>query len=124
MIPLQFGNRRFEFPFLLAAVDRPILGADFLAEFNLLVESAKCQVLPRSSMEPLAPPVISTTGTAIASVFKLASDVSSLLDKFPAAWKPRLPGKLPGHQVEHVIETEGQPLYACWLFRPSEISHS
>ena len=57
-------------------------------------------------------------------VFKLASDVSSLLDKFPAAWKPRLPGKLPGHQVEHVIETEGQPLYACWLFRPSEISHS
>ena len=83
MIPLQFGNRRFEFPFLLAAVDRPILGADFLAEFNLLVESAKCQVLQRSSIEPLAPLVISTTGTAIASVFKLASDVSSLLDKFP-----------------------------------------
>ena len=43
---------------------------------------------------------------------KLAPDVASLLDEFPAAWNPRLPGKLPEHNVEHVIETEGQPLYA------------
>ena len=111
-LPLQFGNRRFEFPFLLAAVDRPILGADFLAEFDLLVDSAKRQVLERCSMKPLTSPVISTADTAVASVFKLAPDVSSLLDEFPAAWKPRPPGKMPGHQVEHVIETEGQPLYA------------
>ena len=43
---------------------------------------------------------------------KLAPDVASLLDEFPAAWNPRTPGKLPEHNVEHVIETEGQPLYA------------
>ena len=30
----------------------------------------------------------------------------------PAAWNPQTPGKLPEHNVEHVIETEGQPLYA------------
>ena len=30
----------------------------------------------------------------------------------PAAWNPRTPGKPPEHNVEHVIETEGQPLYA------------
>ena len=69
------------------------------------MDSAKRQVLQRSSMEPLAPPVSLTANTAVASVFKLAPDVSSLLDEFPAAWKPRLPGKLPGQQVEHVIET-------------------
>ena len=44
---------------------------------------------------------------------KLAPDVASLLDEFPAAWNARTPGKLPEHNVEHVIETEGQPLYAC-----------
>ena len=44
-------------------------------------------------MEPLSPPVGSTADTAFASLFK------------PAAWKPRLPGKLPD-------ETEGQPLHA------------
>ena len=43
---------------------------------------------------------------------KLAHDVASLLDEFPAAWNPRTPGKLPEHNVEHVIETEVQPLYA------------
>ena len=112
IIPLQFGNLRFQFSFLLAAVDRPILGADFLAEFDLLVDPAKRQVLQRSDLTPLAPPVISTADPAVSSVFKLAPDVSSLLNEFPDAWKPRQPGQLPGHQVKHVIETEGQPCYA------------
>jgi hypothetical protein len=98
-LPLQFGNPHLEFPFLLAAVDRHILEAYFLAESDLLVDSAKRQVF-----QPLAPPVSLTANTAIASIFILAPDVSSLLDEFPAAWKPRLPGKLPGQQVEHVIE--------------------
>ena len=89
ILPLQFGNRRFQFSFLLAAVDRPILGAYFLAEFDLLVDPAKRQVLQRSDLTPLAPPVISAADTTVASVFKLAPDVASLLDEFPAAWKPR-----------------------------------
>ena len=112
LIPLQFGARRFQFQFLLAEVDQPILGADFLAEFNLLVDTANRQVLQSSSLEPLAPPRFSTADSSVASVCKLAPDVTSLLDEFPAAWKPRVPGKLPNHNVEHVIETEGQPLYA------------
>ena len=63
-------------------------------------------------MNPIAFPIETTADPAVASVFKLAPDVSSLLKEFPAAWKPRQPGQLPGHKVEHVIETEGQPLYA------------
>ena len=47
-----------------------------------------------------------------ASISKLAPDVSSLLNEFPAAWNPHPPGHLPGHQVKHKIVTEGQPLYA------------
>jgi len=60
---------------------------------------------------------MSTADPAVTSVFKLAPDVSSLLKEFPAAWEPRQPGQLPGHKVEHVIETEGQPLFDCarWL---------
>ena len=77
------------------------------------MDVAKRQVLERSSMNPIASPIETTADPAVASVFKLASDVSSLLKEFPAAWEPRQPGQLPGHKVEHVIETEGQPLYAC-----------
>ena len=63
-------------------------------------------------MKPLSSPVMSTADPAVASVFKLAPDVSSFLKEFPAAWEPHQPGQLPGHKVEHVIETEGQPLFA------------
>ena len=41
LLPLQFGNRRFQFLFLLAGVDCLIQGADFLAEFDFLVDSSK-----------------------------------------------------------------------------------
>ena len=112
ILPLQFGTRRFEYAFLLAAVDRPILGADFLADFDLLVDSAARSVLQRPSLEPLAPPVGLPAYSAVASVFKLAPDITSLLDEFSAAWTPLSPGQLPGHAVKHVIETEGQPLHA------------
>ena len=40
-IPLHFGNCRFQFLFLFATVDRSILEADFLAEFDLLVDPAR-----------------------------------------------------------------------------------
>ena len=37
VLPLQFGNHCFQFPFLLASVDQPTLGADYLVECDLLV---------------------------------------------------------------------------------------
>ena len=55
LIPLQFGSNRFQFQFLLADVGQPILGADFLAEFDLLVDIKNRQVLQNLSFEPLAP---------------------------------------------------------------------
>ena len=44
-LPQQFGNRRFQFEFILATVDHAFLGAYFLTEFDLLVDPAKRQVL-------------------------------------------------------------------------------
>ena len=100
LIPLQFGSRRFQFQFLLADVDQPILGADFLAEFDLLVDTKNHQVLQNRSFEPLAPPRFSPSNSSVASVCKLAPDVASLLDEFPAAWNPRTPGKPPEHKLK------------------------
>lgn len=68
MLPLQFGNRGFKFSFLHADVDLPTLGADLMAEFDLLVHASKRQVLERASMSPLASPIMSIADPAIASV--------------------------------------------------------
>ena len=67
LIPLQFGSRRFQFQFLLADVDQPILGADFLAEFDLLVDTKNRQVLQNRSFEPLEPPRFSPADSSVAS---------------------------------------------------------
>lgn len=48
-----------------------ILEADFLAEFDLLVDPAKSQVLQLSSLKPLAPPCFSLANSAVSSVFML-----------------------------------------------------
>ena len=58
LISLQFGNRRFNCNFQLAAVDQPLLGADFLKTFNLLVDVAGKQVLDASSLQ-----IISSSST-------------------------------------------------------------
>ena len=100
LILLQFGSRRFQLQFLLADMDQPILGADFLAEFDLLVDTKNCQVLQNLSFEPLASPRFSPADSSVDSVCKLAPDVASLLDEFPTAWDPQTPGKLPEHNVE------------------------
>ena len=50
---LQFGLHKFQFPFLLAAVARPILGIDFLATHKLLVDSSRHCVI--DSPTPLQP---------------------------------------------------------------------
>ena len=101
-IPLQFGTCHFQFQFLLPDVDQPIPGADFLEEFDLLVDTME----PPSS----SPPRFSPVDSSIASVCKLTPDVASLLDEFPGIHK-HLVNPL-NNKVEHVIETEGQLLYA------------
>ena len=68
-------------------MDQPILGVDFLAEFDLLVDKKNRQVLHNLSFEPLAPPRFSPANSSIASVFKLAPDVASPLDEFPGIHK-------------------------------------
>ena len=106
LIPLQFDTCRFQFQFFLAVVDQPLFGADFLAEFDLLEDTKTSKffkvpplnLLHRLGFLPLFPP--------------LPLCVNSLL-MLPLSWMSSLqPGKPPEHNVEHVIETEGQPLYA------------
>ena len=46
---LSFSSRKFTFPFILGKVSYPILGNDFLAAHNLVVDPACCQVFHKPS---------------------------------------------------------------------------
>ena len=134
-LPLQFGNRRFQFSLLLTDVDRPILGADFLAEFNLLVDASKRQVLERASMKPLSSHVMSIPDPAVASVFKLAPDgqvweVSEVLEvlEVPEVLEvsdSSLPSPFPtSTKGINLRSTSIRPTFLSRSSPPTEISHS
>ena len=48
MLPLKFGTCHFSWSFHLAEVDRPILGANFLAANNLLGRGFSSSLIGRS----------------------------------------------------------------------------
>jgi hypothetical protein len=53
-LPVQFSGRRFTWTFLLASVEFPILGADFLKHFNLIVDLAASQLLATDTLQRFA----------------------------------------------------------------------
>ena len=50
-VPLKFGDSDFSWEFLLAGVDRPILGLDFLSAHSLVINAAERCVSRASSGE-------------------------------------------------------------------------
>ena len=54
---VSFGGRRFtDVPFVRAAVNKPILGADFFSQHKLLVDTAGNRVLDAATLLPLGEP--------------------------------------------------------------------
>lgn len=113
-LSLNFGLRRmFKWTFTIADVDRPIIGADFLSYFGLLVDirhqkladpqTALC-VIGQSVREEIAPSLRIITGT---------SAYHKLLSRFPDIVRPSGVKREVKHQVTHHIETTpGPPVFS------------
>ncbi len=109
---LSFG-RQFTFPFVLAPVAHPILGADFLAHHRLLVNLYNHQVLQSSTLEPLP-----TSATAalllspfVAQLQTMPPPIRSLIAEFPTVFNSALQSARPNHGVQHHIQTTGPPVF-------------
>ena len=110
VIPLRFGKYRFEWPFQLAPVAIPILGADFLKHYNLLLDVSNQRVFSADS--PTSPDFKSAPLKA--NLLATPKCISDLLAEFPdvissdgfMASKPR-------HSVTHHLLTQpGPPVFA------------
>jgi hypothetical protein len=100
-------------PFTLAAVDKPILGADFFAAHRLLVDSyARC-VRDATTLLPLVEPVSQPPRSPLVSALSnLSHPVRELLSEFPSVIGDGSATPRPLHGVEHTIETKGRPVFA------------
>lgn len=106
-------KRKFQFPFILAAVSKPIIGADFLGHFGLLVDIKRKKLLNGTGTVKLEKHVSDKESLSVATT-QGNSPYIKLLKKFSDITTPSQP-KAPihvKHNTEHHIETRGAPVYA------------
>ncbi|CAM1298531.1 Uncharacterised protein r2_g816 [Pycnogonum litorale] len=115
-ILIQVAGRRFEWEFLVADVQTPLLGADFLGHYGLLVDVANRRWLDIDSFHT-TPLDIGRNETNIHAC-KLActeSPYAQLIDEFPDVFKPELrqqAGRPAKHGIFHHIHTTGPPVHS------------
>lgn len=112
---LNFGLRRsFPWIFITAAVKHPILGADFLKHFNLLVDLKHKRLI--DSTTHLQAQGSSSSQVAISPVWNITlgdSVYHSILSSFPSIIRlPTFTNTPVSHNVTHHIPTVGQPVHA------------
>lgn len=112
-ISISIGLRRiFPWNFTVAEVSRPIIGADFLTFFNLLVDLKGRALIDRLTHVRSQGTIITDqtpTVTALKTdnqLQKLIQSYSDLMGNTPACKRTT------AHNVVHNIETNGSPVYA------------
>ncbi len=110
---LDLGLRRdFTWRFIVANVELPIIGVDFLSHFNLLVDCKNNRLL--DGITSLSSPGHRAKST-VSSVKTIASDavMDKLLSEFPALVKPSGIHREVRHNTMHYIRTTPGPPVAC-----------
>ena len=99
--------------FLVAEVQKPILGADFLAHYGLTVNMHKCKLID-SHARLRVPGILSSCNSPSPSLY--ARDVSNpylqLLSQFPQPTQVTASDGPTKHDVLHHIDTTGPPVFA------------
>ena len=112
-LSLFFNGRQFEWDFIIAQVCIPILGADFLAHFKLLVDMANHRLIDATSLESI--PIAAAPNDLALQATDPSDAYRSLLSSFPDVFKPVLrhqPHTAAKHDVRHHIKTSGPPVFA------------
>ena len=112
-VNVVFGGKSFCWRFLLAAVDTPILGMDFLAAHRLVVDAAARQLLHAATFSPIfAVSVGAHAGEHTAPTPSLPAPVRALLSEFSSIAGKDFSDINPTHGVEHHVLTVGPPCHA------------
>ncbi len=99
--------------FLIADVPLPIVGADFLAEFNLLVNCSRtCLIDPMTQLSVPGQPTANSTPHLSFTNASTPSPYQTLLNEFPDMLNPTLAHRRVATEAIHHIKTTGPPVFA------------
>lgn len=104
-------RRAFTWTFIVATVKQPILGADFLSHFGLLVDLSSRKLIDNETKLNVIASIKDCTNPSIKTINE-GHPYRDLLNSFPDITKPVSFKEPPQHTVSHHIETSGPPVYA------------
>ncbi|UYV80738.1 hypothetical protein LAZ67_19001571 [Cordylochernes scorpioides] len=113
LLEIDLGLRRdFTFPFIIAKIDKGILGADFLNEFNLLIDIQGKKIIDANTKLAVKGQISAISEEFIVSATNNTDAITRLISKYRNLCTPNLvPAKLL-HKVEHQITTTGPPVFS------------
>ncbi|GBN81655.1 Transposon Ty3-G Gag-Pol polyprotein [Araneus ventricosus] len=113
-LSLNIGLRRiFPWSFIITDVSRPILGADFLRHYGIIIDlKSKCLKDQQTTLTSTGK--ISTDNTPSITALKLSLNFNDLIRKYNDIFDDveRSPIKVQSHNVTHVIQAKGPPVGA------------
>lgn len=109
---LDFNLRRpFKWKFIVAAVNKPILGADFLNHHNLIVDLKNRRLIDNVTSLAVKAPACNTNIPTVRSIDQ-RQHYHNILAEYPGTTRLTAMQLNNKHDVEHVIETTGLPIYS------------
>lgn len=117
-ITLNLGLRReFKWPFIITDITKPIIGADFLTHFGLLVDLQNKRLVDCKTNIAAPASIINVCSTKISTINKDAN-CADILQNFVDITKPTPGGKARKTKVTHHILTKGPSVFE----RPRRLS--
>ena len=105
-------KRDYPWTFIVADVQQPIIGADYLMHYNLLVDlKSRCL---RDMRTGLAIPasLSSIRPLSLNRIDTVHNEYTKLLGQFPELTRPTTKGETVKHGITHKIVTKGHPVFA------------
>ena len=111
-VPLYFNNRLYQACLIIADVKRPLLGADFCRQHNLLVD-LRGQRLIEADTYLSSPCYVSKTPVNELSPVEVEEyKFRKILHEFPDILRPTFSSADVKHVVRHFVPTTGAPIHA------------
>ena len=105
-------KREYPWTFIVADVQQPIIGADFLIHYNLLVDlRSRCLRDMRTGLA-IAASLSSIKPLSLNRVDTVQNEYTKLLGQFPELTRPTTKGEPVKHGITHKIVTKGHPVFA------------
>ena len=114
-LTLDLGLRRtFRWVFIIADISKPILGADFLKHYGLLVDMRSQRLTDSLTQLKVQGMTSSVTSSLVLSVLpkQPVSEYEKILSEYPSLTRPYNNDVEVKHDVTHHIETKGPPVCA------------